>query len=314
MSIENSDWRLGTCCQFVGNKNKHLNFIASTKSQAIKDPERCIEKAFINTNKLVDIMDFLSKEPKHFRLFRIRSDIWPCYTVSEMKPYYSPVEKELTELLQKSKAIAQQYNIRLSMHPDQFCVLGSNNPKVVKNSIAELEYHAKIGESLVDDPKEFVVNIHLQGIYEGSHLDGIKRFATHFSYLSEFCKKALSVENEDYPSGYDVKHILELSQRIPIRVCVDMHHYEAYHNGKKVLNYNDDLINDAIQTWQGVRPLFHVSQPVKGAIKLAPHSDHFWDKTRNQRYAKFLNFVDLDIEAKGKEAAVKAFYNWINSE
>ncbi|RAP36151.1 hypothetical protein DID80_05575, partial [Candidatus Marinamargulisbacteria bacterium SCGC AAA071-K20] len=158
MNLENSNWRLGTCCQFAEHKNKHLNFVASTKSQAIKNPERCIQKAFTNTNRLIDIMAFLSKEPKVLRLFRIRSDIWPCYTVPEIKSSYSLVEKDLDALLQKSKEIANQYDIRLSMHPAQFCVLGSTNPKVVKNSIAELEYHAKIGASLVDDPRDFVIN------------------------------------------------------------------------------------------------------------------------------------------------------------
>lgn len=311
IGVENPGWRLGTCCQFAEHKNKHLNFVASTKSHAIKNPERCIQKAVANTNRLIDIMTFLSKEPKALRLFRIRSDIWPCYTVPELKSYYRLVEKDLIELLRQSKAIANKYDIRLSMHPGQFCVLGSKNPKVVKNSISELEYHAKIGEALIDDPRDFVINIHLQGIYDGSHLDGIKRFASHFSHLSSFCKKALTVENEDYPSGYDVKHVLELSQRIPIRACVDLHHYEAYYEGRKVLYFNDNLIKDAIKTWQGVRPLFHVSQPVKGSNKLAPHADHFWDTARNQRYAKFLNLVDLDIEAKRKEVAVKAFYNWI---
>mgnify|MGYP001327355891 CR=1 FL=1 len=309
--IENSDWRLGTCCQFIENKNRKLNFIASTKSQAINNPERCIEKAFINTTKLIDIMNFLSKEPKNLRLFRIRSDIWPCYSVPEIRPYYRDVEKELIYLLRKSKAIANKNEIRLSMHPDQFCVLGSKNIKVVKNSITELEYHAKIGASLVDNPRDFVINIHLQGIYGGSHLDGIKRFATNFSHLSPFCKKALTVENEDYSSGYDINHILELSEKIPIRACIDMHHYEAYHQGQQVLSYKDSLVKKSIQTWEGVRPLFHASQPIKGSHKLAPHSDQFWDTIRNERYAMFLNCVDLDIEAKEKERAVKTFYNWI---
>ena len=38
------------------------------------------------------------------------------------------------------------------------------------------------------------------------------------------------------------------------------------------------------------------------------------DKIRNERYAMFLNSVGLDIEAKDKERAVKAFYNWIKNK
>lgn len=310
---ETLDWRIGTCCQFSHESLKHLNFKASTKSQALKDPERCIEKAMHNTNRLIDIMVHFSKEPPPLRLFRIRSDIWPCYTVPEMSGYYRDIESELLDGLSKSKEIATRYAIRLSMHPDQFCVLGSKNPTVVKNSLSELEYHAKIGAALVDNPKDFVINIHLQGTYGGSHVEGIKRFSTHFLELSSFCKQALTVENEDYLSGYDVAHVLELASIIPVRACVDMHHYESYHNGEKVLTIDDTLIHQSIQTWQGVRPLFHVSQPVKGSAKLAPHSDMFWDHTRNTRYAQFLKYVDLDIEAKAKEVAVKGFYTWMNN-
>ena len=304
-------WRLGTCCQFFEDTNKHLNFIASTKSQAIKNPERCIEKAFYNTKKLIEIMAYFKKEPPSLRLFRIRSDIWPCYTVPQLQSYYKESESKLINLLHQSRELATENGIRLSMHPDQFCVLGSKKPDVVERSIAELEYHARIGAALVDNPTHFVINIHLQGMYGGTHSEGINRFATHFKHLSPFTQKALSVENEDYPSGYDIIHILKLCEKIPVRACVDIHHYEAYHLGKKVISYTDKVIQDAIKTWNTIRPLFHASQPIQNSKRLAPHSGLFWDPVRNQRCFDFLQGVDLDIEAKEKEKAVNSFYDWI---
>ena len=52
-------------------------------------------------------------------------------------------------------------NIRISFHPDQFVVLNSPDPEIVKRSIAELEYQTEVAEWLGAD----VINIHGGGAY-----------------------------------------------------------------------------------------------------------------------------------------------------
>lgn len=285
----------------------------STKTAALSNPQKCIEKAIENCSRLIKIIEYLSSLPDQLRLFRIRSDIWPAYTVNELEKPYKKALPQLQDLLCIAKNIAKRHHVRLSMHPDQFCVLASPHQQVVENSLRELEYHATVGQFLVDTPDEFVINIHLQGLYGGHHEDGISRFATNANKLSEFARSALTVENEDKPGGYDVEHVLTLCENHSLRACIDMHHYESFHRGMKVLEWYDPLVTRAIKTWRGKTPLFHVSQPIQGSATLAPHSDLFWDPVRNVRYAKFLQVVDLDIEAKGKEKAVFAFYEYIKT-
>ena len=168
--------------------------------------------------------------------------------------------------------------IRLSVHPGQYTVLGSNNSDVVAKSIEDLEYHALYGKYMGLPAQDFTMNIHLQGLYGGKHEDGIKRFATNFPYLSDYAQQCLAVENEDKPNGYDIVHTLELAQRIPIRCTLDTHHYACHRMveiekvkieektvNRKVrdvehITHTSDLFVEAVKSWKGVRPLFHKSQ------------------------------------------------------
>ena len=185
--------------------------------------------------------------------------------------------------------------------------------------------------------QDFSMNIHLQGLYGGKHEDGIKRFATHFPYLSDYAQGCLSVENEDKPNGYDITHTLELAQRIPIRCTLDTHHYDCHRmvetervnvEGKYVnrkvrevdhITVTSDLFKEAVKSWKGIRPLFHVSQsfPPEDTsywMKCNAHSNIFWDEEHMSRHVPMLQYADFDIEAKFKEVAVKGFYDYILAE
>ena len=187
--------------------------------------------------------------------------------------------------------------------------------------------------------KDFSMNIHLQGLYGGKHADGIKRFATHFDYLSDYAKQCLTVENEDKPNGYDIAHTLELAQLIPIRTCLDIHHYACHRmtkaeqvknsEGKLVnkkirdnfehITVKDEYFKEAVKTWKDVRPLFHVSQsfPIDNEdywMKPNAHSDIFYDEHLMSHCIPMLEYADFEIEAKNKEIAVNHFYNYIKEE
>ena len=80
-------------------------------------------------------------------------------------------------------------------------------------------------------------------------IDGIKRFAKNFQYLSDYAQKCLTVENEDKPNGYDIEHTLELAKRIPTRTCLDIHHYACHRmkNNEKVKNSDGKVVNRKIR-------------------------------------------------------------------
>lgn len=336
-------WKLSQCCQFHDPKlAKRYNFGTTTKTYALKEggKEKVQSKAIENCKKLLDILStYFNNQPRNLRCFRISSEMFPCYTLEFTESWYKEIMPEITAILQKAGEVAIKNEIRLSVHPGQYTVLASNNADVVKNSIKDLEYHALYGKLMNLPAKDFAMNIHLQGLYGGKHIDGIKRFAKHFDYLSDYSKECLTVENEDKPNGYDIEHTLELAQIVPIRACLDIHHYACHRMTKseKVKNsagavvnrklrdtfehitVNDNFFKEAVKTWKDVRPLFHVSQsfPIENEeywMKPNAHSDIFHDEQLMSHCIPMLQYADFEVEAKNKEVAVNHFYKYIKEE
>ena len=336
-----SDWRISQCCQFFDTKlSKRYNFGTTTKTYALKagGKEKVQSKAIENCRKLLDILStYFPTQPRNLRSFRISSEIFPCYTLDFTRDWYAEIWGTISNILERAGEQAKLHEVRLSVHPGQFTVLGSNDASVVENSIKDLEYHALYGKLMNIPAKEFVMNIHLQGLYGGKHEDGIKRFATNFHYLSDYAQQCLAVENEDKPNGYDIAHTIELAQRIPTRCTLDTHHYACHRMtdtvkvklGEKTVNrkvrdvehitHTSDYFKEAVKTWKDIRPLFHKSQsfhPDNQDYWMKPnaHSEMFWDEELMANHVPMLEYADFDIEAKNKEVAVQGFYSFIKQE
>ncbi len=336
-----TDWRISQCCQFFDAKlAKRYNFGTTTKTYALKagGKEKVQAKAVENCRKLLDILTtYFPTQPRNLRSFRISSEIFPCYTLDFTREWYLEIWDIISNILERAGEQAKRHEVRLSVHPGQFTVLGSNDAGVVENSIKDLEYHALYGKLMNIPAKDFVMNIHLQGLYGGKHEDGIKRFATNFHYLSDYAQQCLAVENEDKPNGYDIAHTIELAQRIPTRCTLDTHHYACHRMtdtvkvklGEKTVNrkvrdvqhitHTSDYFKEAVKTWKDVRPLFHKSQsfhPDNQDYWMKPnaHSETFWDEELMANHVPMLEYADFDIEAKNKEVAVQGFYSFIKQE
>jgi UV DNA damage endonuclease len=320
-----TDWRLSQCCQFHNPKLvKRYNFGTTTKTYALKEggKEKVQSKALENCAKLVDILTtYFPTQPRNLRSFRISSEIFPCYTLDFTKDWYAEIWHKIEAILAKAGEAAKQHEIRLSVHPGQFTVLGSNNADVVANSIKDLEYHALYGKLMNLPANDFVMNIHLQGLYGGKREDGIKRFATNFQYLSDYAQQCLAVENEDkHKSGYDIEHVLELTKHIPTRATFDVHHYECMRQKNcKFPSVTDDFFKEAVKSWKSSRPLFHVSQTLvddKGndVARMNQHSNILHDLDRLSNLVPLIEYADFDIEAKHKEVAVQHAYAFIKEE
>lgn len=337
----NTDWRLSTCCQFHDAKlAKRFNLGTTTKTYALKagGKEKVQSKAVENCRKLLDVVStYFPTQPRNLRSYRISSELFPCYTLDFTQDWYKEIWPVLTSILERVGEQAKLHEIRLSVHPAQFTVLGSNNADVVAKSIEDLEYHALYGKLMNLPARDFVMNIHLQGLYGGKHEDGIKRFAANYHYLSDYAQQCLAVENEDKPQGYDIEHVIELCSRIPTRATLDTHHYachrmtetERVNLGGKTVNrkvrdvthitHTSTWFKEAVKTWKDVRPLFHKSQSfhpdnVDYWMKPNAHSEMFWDEELMANHVPMLEYADFDIEAKNKETAVQAFYAFIKQE
>jgi UV DNA damage endonuclease len=55
-----------------------------------------------------------------------------------------PAAKSIRRALEHARAEARRLDVRLSLHPDQFVVPGSESESVVASSLVELEHQAEV--------------------------------------------------------------------------------------------------------------------------------------------------------------------------
>ena len=103
-----------------------------------------------------------------------------------------PDGDEIIRRFKESGSFAKTQDLRTCFHPDQFVVLNSQRPEVVKSSIQELEYQAQVAEWIGAD----VVNIHGGGAF-GDKSKALAEFARNLDRLSPRVRSRLTVENDD---------------------------------------------------------------------------------------------------------------------
>ena len=251
------------------------------------------------------------------RCFRLGSDILPVYTEPNWSWFWRlPDVRSYCEKAFRSVGdLARERNVRLSMHPGQFCVLASDSDDIVNRSIEEFEYHADMarwmgyGKSFQD----FKINVHIAGRRgPGGIREAYKR-------LSLEARNCLTIENEEISHGLD--DCLSISDVVPI--VVDIHHHWIREG--EYIQPSDDRIKRAMDSWRGVRPIIHYSVsredylvghpsdqfPSLNALmegghkkqKLRAHSDFYWNSAVNEWALSFLDSFDIMSESKAKNLA-----------
>lgn len=277
-----------------------------------------------NLSALTNMLRYVSKLPQLNRMVRVGSDLLPLYTHPEFNHYYndSHINTLIETHLARCRDIAQASDIRLSMHPDQFVCLGSDNPLTVENSVRDLAYHTYIMERLVGDGKNRgKINIHLSG--SGGKDMFVSAFLNH-----NIDTRYLTIENDEFSSGLvdciqASDDIYDLTgNRVPI--VMDIHHHWVYSHGEYITP-TDQRVERVIETWNGIRPTMHYSVSretyltshcvdtlpdfkalLASGLKrtdLRGHSDYFWNNAANQWALSFLDKFDIMCESKAKNLA-----------
>lgn len=321
--------RVGFACKIQespGKVNPKLNtkattitwLNAQTKTRAV---ERLWELMRANIAALHAQVEYVSKLPPKLRMFRISSDLLTAYTHDDwMWFYFEPdVLQFLESNLARTGALAREHDVRLSFHPGQFCVLASDRPDVVENSIVEFEYHCDIirymgfGRQFQD----FKCNVHVGG---KNGPDGIKAVMRK---LSREARNCLTIENAEFSWGLDAS--LELVDTCAL--VLDIHHH--WIASGEYVSPTDSRIQQLWSSWRGVRPVIHYSvsremvipdhavdvKPDFAALKAAgftaaklrAHSDYYWNTAVNSWAATFSPYADIMCEAKEKNLASFAF-------
>lgn len=260
---------------------------------------------------------WVSKLPHNQRMFRISSDLLPAYSHdSWMWFYFEPevvlfLERELMSI----GDLARSQDVRLSFHPGQFCVLASDNPYVVENSITEFEYHCDLirymgyGKTFQD----FKCNVHIGG------KQGPVGIQKALKRLTPVARNCLTIENAEFTWGLDAS--LELAKDCAL--VLDIHHH--WINSGEYINPSDSRFNRVVDSWRGVRPVIHYSvsredvlvdhcsktKPDLKALKatgytsakLRAHSDYYWNTEVNSWALEFSPYADIMCESKEKNLA-----------
>ena len=269
-------------------------------------------------------LEYIAKLPPQQRMFRISSDILPAYThLDYCWVYLDPQLQRLLESeLSKIGAFARQHDIRLSFHPGQFCVLASDNPGVVENSIYEFEYHVDLIRMMGfgREFQDFKCNVHIGGKLGAQ---GIKDVLPK---LSAEAQRVLTIENAEFSHGLDAS--LELVDHCAL--VLDIHHHWIMSG--EYIKPNDPRVSMVIDSWRGVRPVIHYSlsreevleghcdqtQPDLHELlscgftraKLRAHSDYYWNEASNQWALSFQPQFDIMCESKEKNLASQELVNY----
>jgi UV DNA damage endonuclease len=240
-----------------------------------------------NLGRLGGAIDFC--QAHNIRLYRLSSNTFPFAddVIGE------DVLIELAEGLRQIGHRANALGIRLVLHPDQFVVLNSDRPNVIKNSIKVLATHAKIFD-LMGLPRSSwaLMNIH------GGKGDRPERLISVIRDLPDPIRLRLTLENDEYT--YSAEKLLEVCREAEVPMVFDAHHHVVH---EKLESYEDlsvaVMLAAARTTW---------TIPEWQLVHISNGQDFFQDRKHSglifDMPSAYKNAPWIEIEAKLKEEAI----------
>lgn len=267
-------------------------------------------------------VEYVGNMEENLRLFRLGSDILPMYTQRDWKFFYRLpyVNAFLEKGFREVGDMARKNDVRLSMHPGQFCVLASSNPGIVENSIEEFEYHADMARWMGygQQFQDFKINVHISG--RGGPA-GIK---AALQRLTPEARNCITIENDEVSWG--IEDSLELADDLAL--VLDIHH-NFIREGTYIQPSSAHYAR-VIDSWRGVRPVIHYSMSREDCLvnhcvntlpdlqallaqghkkqKMRAHSDFYWNHPANKWALSFLDTADIMCESKSKNIGSYKLY------
>jgi UV DNA damage endonuclease len=217
--------------------------------------------------------------------------------------------KELLEI----GNFVREHNMRISMHPDHFCLINSTSEDILKKSIWELEYHADLFECMqLDSTHKF--QIHVGGVY-GDKAKSMQRFVDRYNNnISDRVKQHLVIENDDHL--FSLNDCIWISERCHVPILFDTLHHECLNTSNETQR---QAFKRAAATWEhqrdGIPMIDYSSQTTALGAKRGKHTEsidlnHF-EKIICQHVMRSENehgYIPCDImlEIKDKEASAIA--------
>ncbi|HEX3034579.1 MAG TPA: UV DNA damage repair endonuclease UvsE [Thermodesulfobacteriota bacterium] len=276
--------------------NLSINKVNQTFRLKSYSDKRLIETVENNLSYLLDMLKF--NVENNLLFFRISSDLVPFASHPVCNFNW---ENHFKEKFQALGNFIKRYGIRISMHPDQFTLINSQDENVYERSVAELLYHTKILD-LMELDLTAKIQIHVGGVY-GNKDESITRFIRRFQVLDNTIKRRLVIENDD--RLYNLRDCYRIHIETGVPILFDAFHHELNNSGEVPA----EAFHLFSRTWKkedGIPMVDYSSQEIdtrRGTHTLAIDTKHF-EKFIND--TKNFDF-DLMLEIKNKESsALKA--------
>ena len=259
------------------------------------------------------------------RMYRMATALAPYASHPDLAQFRDAPARHAQRLAEVG-AHAQRLDIRLSTHPGQYTVLNSEDERIQRLAVEELEVQSELLDGMGLGP-EAVVVLHVGGGAGGKHT-AMDRFCRGFEQLSDAAARRLVVENDD--RTFSLRDVLALSERIGRPVVWDILHHHC-NDPERIPDR--EALGLALGTWpDGVTPKVHYSTP-KTAMEerrkkvgrrvertlmlpqLRAHADIIDPIAFEQVLTETAEGLDFDVmlEAKGKDLALLALRDALTS-
>lgn len=172
----------------------------------------------------------------------------------------------------------------------------------------------------------FAINIHAN-VRQDPGLKQIRKIIAND--VSSTVSNLITLENDEY--GCSVNDFLEAGVHQDVALVMDIHHHWINSKGEYI-QPSDPRCTAYATSWRGSRPLGHYSLPTReflpedintvvqpdyqaliqqkgiSSTTLRTHSKFCWNSASNTWAAGHLNWMDIEVEAKGKNIASYELY------
>lgn len=297
---------LGLVCHFVEERKKrngeiiiHNKFESKTLQLGAfrrgKYSDDLIKQTYIhNVEKTIEVMPEIVDAG--IRLFRLSSNLFPLYDQVPKSCWDNP---EVKGALARLGQYVKSKDMRICVHPGQFCVLSSDSDLVVAKSFEELAIHGWLFDQMgLEHSPKYAINIH------GGKSDRITRLIDQIKSLPDNVRKRLTLENDE--SSYSVVDLLNVHHETNVPICFDSHHF-TFNTGD--LSF-EEAYQASCETWTaGIKPLQHISNTEPEYA-----NGSFADRRKHSKFIHYVpalqlqglrdDTVDVEVESKNKNLAL----------
>ncbi|MCX7771821.1 MAG: UV DNA damage repair endonuclease UvsE [Clostridia bacterium] len=233
------------------------------------------------------------------RVYRLTSKLVPLATHPSLQDwdYTADFQEEFKEI---GRFILEN-RFRVSAHPDHFTLINATDPKILQDSIRDLDYHVRLFEAMGLEDYSYKLVLHVGGLYKDKEAS-IERFKENFMKLPDRIRLRIILENDD--KSFSAQDVYGICTELGIPMVLDVHHHKCVNHGEAL----EEVIPLAFETWdkQKLLPKVHFSSP-KSPKDFRSHADDI----DYEEFSLFLRATrkanrdfDVMLEAKNKDTAL----------